>query len=158
MDFVNKVTLFNKIAGNANQFSERKLGLYIGLIAEEFGELLESIPLPNGIENNDADQLRQMIDSLDVLSSKMKSGVYDHLIKNIDRVEAVDAHIDIAVVALGAAFVTGADVDGACHNVADSNLSKFPIVNGEHIVLKNTAGKVIKPDTYTPASIAQFLN
>lgn len=154
MDFVQKVTLFNKIAGNANQFDARKLGLYIGLIAEEFCELLESIPLQS---DTPSDKIHAAIGHLSELSRESKSGVFDHLIENIDRVEAIDAHADIAVVALGAAFVTGADVEGLCHNVADSNLSKFPVVNGQHVVLKDASGKVVKPDTYTPANPAQFL-
>lgn len=154
MDFVQKVLTFNQIAGNNNQFDARKLGLYIGLIAEEFVELLESIPRTDDVQSG---QLLEAIGTIEALANASKAGSYDHLIENIDRVEAVDAHIDIAVVALGAAVVTGADVEGACHNVADSNLSKFPIVDGQYTVLKNSAGKVIKPASYTPANIKQFL-
>jgi predicted HAD superfamily Cof-like phosphohydrolase len=157
MDFVSKVIEFNEIAGNKNEFSVRKSALYCGLIAEEFSEKLDSLNVDTNNMTDDEVKLIDTISSLKQLSVDMKWGVYDQLFEKLDRVESVDADIDLAVVALGAAIVAGADVQGACHNVADSNLSKFPIVNGERVVYKNESGKVIKPDSYTPASIAQFL-
>lgn len=149
MDFVEKIVEFNTVAGTTGAFDERKVALYIGLQLEEMAEKIASIP--------DQANLGNLRVALEYHSRLFKGGRYDDAVKNIDRVEALDADIDLAVVALGGATSLGADVNGACHEVMDSNLSKFPIVDGVRVALKDENGKVKKADCYRPPQLEQFL-
>ena len=122
--------------------------------AEEFAEKIKSI----GVRDTDKNkELYELWLILDEFASKFKKGYFDEEVSQIDRVEALDADIDLAVVALGGAYSIGADVQGACHEVADSNLSKYPIVNGEYVVMKDENGKIMKPATYRKPELAPFL-
>lgn len=149
-DFVSKVVGFNRIAGTGAQFDARKVALYIGLQLEELSEKIEAI-------NDGAPDLVGLIEDLHDFSSRFKSGFFDDAVNNGDRVAMLDADIDLAVVALGGACALGADVNGACHEVMDSNLSKFPIVNGERVAIKDANGKVVKAEGYRPPSLEKFL-
>ena len=57
-----------------------------------------------------------------------------------------------------AAPLVGADIVAACEEVSNSNLSKFPFVDGKRVVLKDENGKVKKPPEYRPANVTQYLN
>jgi hypothetical protein len=149
MDFVQKVVQFNDIAGTTGDFDARKVALYIGLQLEEMAEKIASIPNQTSLGN-----LRV---ALEYHSRLFKEGRFDGEVEKIDRVEALDADIDLAVVALGGATSLGADVNGACHEVADSNLSKFPFVDGVRVALKDENGKVKKADGYKPPQLEQYL-
>lgn len=154
MDFVDKVSKFNEIGGIKNEFDARKVALYIGLQAEEFAEKIKSIGVRDTDKNKELYELWMILEEF---ASKFKRGYFDEEVSQIDRVEALDADIDLAVVALGGAYSIGADVQGACHEVADSNLSKYPIVNGEYVVMKDENGKIMKPATYRKPELAPFL-
>lgn len=154
MDFVEKVCLFNQIAGNKNEFDPRRVALYIGLQAEEFAEKIKAIGVRDTEKNK---ELYDLWLTLEHFASAFKKGEYDEEVAQIDRVEALDADIDLAVVALGGAYSIGADVNGACHEVADSNLSKYPVVNGEYVVYKDANGKIMKAETYQPPKLEGYL-
>lgn len=147
MEFVSAVKKFNEIAGTKEEFNPRKATLYTGLVLEEVAEMLASY---GGAFN-------ELVYILDNTANDLKAGEYDDETDNIDRVEFLDAAVDIAVVALGAGISIGADVEGACNEVMDSNLSKFPIVNGEYTVLKDENGKVKKPESFRKPELAKFL-
>lgn len=152
LDFVDKVLLFNKIAGTEDKFNARKTALYVGLILEEAGELIESFG------DQSLPELGKLRVSLEYHSKLFKEGAFDNHAKNINRVEALDAGIDIAVVALGLSQSLGSDVQAACHNIADSNLSKFTQQpNGEYVVLKDANGKIMKPESFIPANVKPYL-
>ena len=151
-DFVTKIQQFNKIAGTGTSFDARKLALYIGLCCEELAELIEAIP--DVAPTSDLGKLRS---TLERNSLAFKQARFDNYVARINRVKALDAFVDVAVVALGGGCAMGADVKGAANEVMDSNLSKFPIVNGERVVLKDENGKVMKPATYRPPELAKFL-
>ena len=126
MSFVEGVKEFNNIAGTPEEFDPRKVALYTGLILEEVRELLETY--------NDA-RLGKLITAVEYHSKMFKQGVFDDSAKSIRREEALKETIDIAVVALGEGISLGADIVGACEEVSNSNLSKFPFVDGKRVVL-----------------------
>lgn len=76
-------------------------------------------------------------------------------IENKDRVEILDALIDILVVATGAAHSLGADGEGAAAEVFRSNFTKVDKATGK--VIKREDGKVLKPATYSPPELAKFV-
>ena len=152
MDFVSKIVEFNEVAGNENEFDARKVALYIGLVLEEAQELIDALPHSAQIEG-----LGKLSTALDYYSRRFKGGEFDKDVNRINRVEALDAFVDIGVVTLGGAHALGADVNGACHEVMDSNLSKFPIIDGKRTVIKDENGKVKKPEGYRAPELEQFL-
>jgi hypothetical protein len=152
MDFVDKVKLFNDIAGTKEEYNTRKVGLYTSLVLEEVSEMVEAL----GMEDT------SLFEYLEIYRKAFKNGHYDADIEVVlqdhaKRVEYVDAAVDIAVVALGAGISIGSDISGACHAVADNNLEKFPIVDGVHTVLKDENGKVMKPASYKSVTLESFV-
>ena len=137
--FVSKVKLFNEIAGTKEEFNQRKAAMYVGLILEELGEMFESFKTP---------EWELEAEHLHLMGTRFKKGDFDSALDTVDKVEFLDAAVDIAVVSLGAGISIGANIEKACLKVADNNLDKFPIVNGVHTVLKDENGKVRKPDGY----------
>ncbi len=76
-------------------------------------------------------------------------------IENNDRVEQLDALIDILVVTIGALHSMGADAEGAWKEVLRTNLAKIDPDTGK--VIKRDDGKVLKPEGWTPPQLADFL-
>lgn len=72
-----------------------------------------------------------------------------------DRVEQLDALIDILVVTIGAIHSMGADGEGAWREVMTSNFAKIDKDTGK--VRKREDGKVLKPTGWTPPKLDQFL-
>lgn len=159
-DFVAKVLEFNQVAGTTGEaFNPRKTALYMGLVLEEVKEMIDSIPL--GEEGSaDSQVLQAFAESVGAYSDAFKMGRFDQaigLMNEEHREEALDAFVDISVVALGGGVAVGSDVVGATHEVADDNLSKFPVIDGVRTVLKDENGKVVKPEGYKPVSLRKFL-
>lgn len=73
-----------------------------------------------------------------------------------DRVETLDALIDILVVTIGAIHSMGADGEGAWKEVMSTNFAKIDKKTG--LVRKREDGKVLKPVGWTAPELAQFLN
>jgi len=72
-----------------------------------------------------------------------------------DRIEQLDALIDILVVTIGAIHSMGADGEGAWREVMTSNFAKIDKDTGK--VRKREDGKVLKPTGWTPPKLDQFL-
>src|SRR5687768_9284359 len=143
LDFVQKVKLFNEIAGTKERFNVKNVSLYMGLVLEETAEMLVSL----GVEADD--DISDLLERMDTVSHLFKCNEFEESISSfINRKEFLDGAVDVAVVGLGAAISVGADVEGACHEVADSNLSKYEIVNGEYVVIKDENGKIQKPASF----------
>lgn len=151
-DFVSKVVEFNEVAGTKAEFNARKLGLYIGLILEETQELVREVA---AISKDP--ELNTFAAHLTSFADDFKKGKYDAATYEIDRTEILDAAVDIAVVSIGAGISVGSDISGALNEVADNNLSKFPLVDGVRTVLKDANGKVMKPEGYQKPQLSQFL-
>jgi predicted HAD superfamily Cof-like phosphohydrolase len=76
-------------------------------------------------------------------------------VDNVDRVETLDALVDIIVVTIGALHSMGADVEGAWHEVMSTNFAKIDKDTGK--VRKREDGKVLKPIGWTPPDLDQFI-
>ena len=74
---------------------------------------------------------------------------------NADKVECLDALVDILVVTIGAIHSMGADGEGAWKEVMRTNFAKIDKDTGK--VRKREDGKVLKPVGWTPPELAQFV-
>ena len=72
-----------------------------------------------------------------------------------DRVECLDALVDILVVTIGAAHSMGCDIEGAWKEVMMTNFAKIDKKTGK--VVKREDGKVLKPDGWTPPNLKPFI-
>jgi predicted HAD superfamily Cof-like phosphohydrolase len=72
-----------------------------------------------------------------------------------DRVEQLDALIDILVVTIGAIHSMGADAEGAWKEVMTTNFAKIDHDTGK--VRKREDGKVLKPVGWKAPELAQFI-
>ena len=72
-----------------------------------------------------------------------------------DRVEELDALIDILVVTIGAIHSMGADAEGAWKEVMKTNFAKIDKETGK--VRKREDGKVLKPLGWVAPELAPFL-
>ena len=72
-----------------------------------------------------------------------------------DRVEQLDALIDILVVTIGAIHSFGADSEGAWKEVMSTNFAKIDRDTGK--VRKREDGKVLKPLGWVPPNLTSFL-
>lgn len=77
-------------------------------------------------------------------------------VNNSDKVETLDALIDILVVTIGALHSMGADAEGAWKEVMRSNFAKIDSETGK--VRKREDGKVLKPLGWTAPELNTFLN
>lgn len=98
--------------------SEANYKMYLSLIDEEVGELVEAL------EAN-------------------------------DRVEQLDALIDILVVTMGAIRTAGWDGEGAWQEVMKTNFAKIDPTTGK--VRKREDGKVLKPEGWQPPNLSPFV-
>jgi predicted HAD superfamily Cof-like phosphohydrolase len=72
-----------------------------------------------------------------------------------DRVEQLDALIDILVVTVGAIHSMGADAEGAWKEVMKTNFAKIDHETGK--VRKREDGKVLKPVGWTPPDLKPYV-
>jgi predicted HAD superfamily Cof-like phosphohydrolase len=82
-------------------------------------------------------------------------GELAHAIIEHDKVETLDALIDILVVTVGAIHSMGADGEGAWNEVMRTNFAKIDPETGR--VRKREDGKVLKPDGWQPPELGQFI-
>jgi len=71
-----------------------------------------------------------------------------------DRVEQLDALVDILVVTIGAIHSAGFDAEGAWREVMSTNFAK---IGEDGKVRKREDGKVLKPLGWTPPQLGQFV-
>jgi predicted HAD superfamily Cof-like phosphohydrolase len=74
---------------------------------------------------------------------------------NNDRVEQLDALVDILVVTIGAIHSGGFDAEGAWKEVMSTNFAKIDKDTG--LVRKREDGKVLKPMGWKAPELAQFI-
>lgn len=72
-----------------------------------------------------------------------------------DRVEILDALLDIVVVTVGAMHSLGVDSEGGWKEVIRSNMSKIDPDSGK--VLKREDGKVLKPASFSEPDLRPFV-
>ncbi len=76
-------------------------------------------------------------------------------VSNTDKVETLDALIDIIVVTIGAIHSMGADAEGAWKEVMATNFAKIDRETGK--VRKREDGKVLKPLGWTPPNLKSYI-
>ena len=79
----------------------------------------------------------------------------DAVIAN-DKVEQLDALVDILVVTMGAIRAAGWDGEAAWKEVMDTNFAKIDPTTGK--VIKREDGKVLKPEGWTAPELSQFID
>jgi predicted HAD superfamily Cof-like phosphohydrolase len=72
-----------------------------------------------------------------------------------DKIEQLDALVDILVVTVGAIRAGGMDAQGAWKEVMDTNFAKIDPDTGK--VRKREDGKVLKPEGWKAPELAPFL-
>lgn len=72
-----------------------------------------------------------------------------------DRVEQLDALIDILVVTMGAIRAGGFDGEGAWNEVMRTNFAKIDSATGK--VRKREDGKVLKPEGWQPPNLNDYI-
>jgi len=83
---------------------------------------------------------------------------YDELLDAVaeqDKVEQLDALVDILVVTMGAIRAAGWDGEAAWKEVMDTNFAKIDPTTGK--VRKREDGKVLKPEGWVAPALAQFV-
>ena len=73
-----------------------------------------------------------------------------------DRIEQLDALIDIMVVTVGAVQSLGVDGEGAWKEVMSTNFAKIDSLTGR--VRKREDGKVMKPTGWQPPELSKYIN
>jgi predicted HAD superfamily Cof-like phosphohydrolase len=99
----------------------------------------------------DEDQFNMYVKLIDEEHTELK----DALALN-DKVETLDALIDILVVTIGAIHSAGYDAEGAWKEVMATNFAKIDKESGK--VRKREDGKVLKPVGWMPPELGQFLS
>lgn len=164
--FIADVRLFTEAVGcTTDRFNVRQTALYIGLQLEEMAEKLEACL--------QADTLftKEMYN----LSGMFKAGHMDHRVAASNRAAMLDADIDLAWVTIGSALSQGADVLGACGEVARANLAKLVSCDQRHLgqdrllsdcpkcgghllyAVKDANGKVMKPAGWRAPDLTPFV-
>ena len=80
---------------------------------------------------------------------------YEEFLHAHDKVEELDACMDMIWVILGYCHMKGYNVEGAWNEVARSNLSKIDPTTGK--VIKREDGKVLKPEGWKPPELGGYV-
>jgi len=99
---------------------------------------------------NDPQQYAMYLGLIDEESKEL-----DVALANNDRVEQLDALIDILVVTIGAIHSAGYDAEGAWKEVMQTNFAKIDKETGK--VRKREDGKVLKPLGWVPPNLTPFI-
>jgi predicted HAD superfamily Cof-like phosphohydrolase len=104
----------------------------------------------------------QTTDQINPAQFKLYSDLIDEEVAELkeavdanDRVEQLDALIDILVVTAGALHSLGVNPEGAWKEVMRSNFDKVDAITGR--VKKREDGKVLKPEGWEPPRLAKFV-
>jgi predicted HAD superfamily Cof-like phosphohydrolase len=104
----------------------------------------------------------QTVDSFNELQFDLYVSLIDEEIRELyeaitahDKVETLDALIDILVVTVGAIHSMGADAEGAWKEVMMTNFAKIDSETGK--VRKREDGKVLKPTGWSAPNLQPFL-
>ena len=137
--------------GAAGQFKEeeynvRLTALYTGLQFEEMAEKMTSMGC------------HLYAHDLTIMADRFKAGAMDENVAKANRIEMLDADVDIAWVSIGASFAAGSDVRGASEEVIRSNMSKFVVAeDGTLMGIRDKNGKLVKPDDYSPPELSDYV-
>jgi predicted HAD superfamily Cof-like phosphohydrolase len=102
------------------------------------------------VEDFNKDQVNMYLDLIDEEMNELQ----DAIIAN-DKVETLDALIDIIVVTIGAIHSMGGDAEGAWNEVMRTNMAKIDPETGK--VRKREDGKVLKPEGWKPPDLTPYI-
>jgi predicted HAD superfamily Cof-like phosphohydrolase len=103
------------------------------------------------VDNHNDQQYLMYIGLIEEESKELDLALLDN-----NRVEQLDALIDILVVTIGAIHSMGADAEGAWKEVMKTNFAKIDRETGK--VRKRDDGKVLKPVGWTPPDLKQYVH
>lgn len=135
-----------------DEFDAGQACLYTGLQLEETAEKLEAV-LTGCIDPSVIATIDYHARMLRNLSVRFKQGLHRGDIMRANREALLDADIDLAWVALGAAYSTSCNTAGAIAEVARANLDKFP----GGVVTKDVNGKISKPAGWRGPDLSPFV-
>ena len=95
------------------------------------------------VDRGNTDQFNMYLKLIEEEAEELNQAIIDR-----DRVEMLDALIDMLVVTIGAIHSAGFDAEGAWKEVMRTNFAKIDKDTGK--VVKREDGKVLKPDGWTP--------
>jgi predicted HAD superfamily Cof-like phosphohydrolase len=102
------------------------------------------------VDVHNESQYNMYVNLIDEELSEFKLAVTDN-----NRVEQLDALIDLLVVTIGAIHSAGFDAEGAWKEVMQTNFNKIDKETGK--VRKREDGKVLKPLGWTPPNLEPFV-
>ena len=102
------------------------------------------------VDMPDADQFNMYLKLIEEEAEELNQAII-----NADRVEMLDALIDMIVVTIGAIHSMGSDAEGAWKEVMRTNFDKIDSETGK--VRKREDGKVLKPIGWTPPDLKPYL-
>jgi predicted HAD superfamily Cof-like phosphohydrolase len=102
------------------------------------------------VDSADTDQFNMYLGLIEEEAEELNQAII-----NKDRIEILDALIDMLVVTIGAIHSAGFDAEGAWKEVMQTNFNKIDKKTGK--VIKREDGKVLKPDGWTPPNLKDFL-
>jgi predicted HAD superfamily Cof-like phosphohydrolase len=102
------------------------------------------------VDMPDADQFNMYLKLIEEEAEELNQAII-----NADRVEMLDALIDMIVVTIGAIHSMGADAEGAWKEVMRTNFDKIDRETGK--IRKREDGKVLKPIGWTPPDLKPYL-
>jgi predicted HAD superfamily Cof-like phosphohydrolase len=102
------------------------------------------------VDNFNQDQFEMYVNLIAEETNELSDAIHSS-----DKVEMLDALVDILVVTIGAIHSMGADGEGAWKEVMTTNFAKIDSETGK--VSKREDGKVLKPINWTPPYLEQFV-
>ena len=123
--------------------TDKDICTQIGCHYEEVSEMDLAIDSEHGDNEMLADWYKQV-----------SPDMANYVVKEVDRLELLDALCDQIVTATGVAYMMGFDIEGALKEVIRSNNSKM--VDGKFEFDDN--GKIAKPESYSEPDLTPFLN
>lgn len=103
------------------------------------------------VDQPNADQFNMYLKLIEEEANELNQAILDK-----DKIEMLDALIDILVVTIGAIHSLGADGEGAWKEVMRTNFAKIDKDTGK--VRKREDGKVLKPLGWEPPNLKPFIS
>jgi len=103
------------------------------------------------VDSGNTDQFNMYLKLIEEEAEELNQAII-----NKDKVEMLDALVDILVVTIGAIHSMGADAEGAWKEVMKTNFAKIDKDTGK--VRKREDGKVLKPLGWTPPNLKPYLS
>ena len=104
-------------------------------------------------QNVDKEDQQQYLMYVGLIEEETKE--FEQALLDNDRVEQLDALIDILVVTIGAIHSAGFDAEGAWKEVMRTNFAKIDKETGK--VRKREDGKVLKPAGWVPPNLKPYI-